>query len=60
MRRRLMPNDLQRLRSSGLFFGFGRLAVFMMANVSGIWGKRNWHWRRIDQSGPALRKTFSG
>jgi hypothetical protein len=34
-----MPNHLQRLRSSGLFFGFGTLAVFMVANVSGHLGK---------------------
>ena len=33
MRRKLMPNDLQRHRSSGLFFGFGGLVIFMVPNV---------------------------
>ena len=57
-RRKLMPQDLQRLKSSGLFFGFGGLVIFMVAIVKVIWAKRNWHWRRIDQSGPALRKNL--
>jgi hypothetical protein len=34
-----MPKDLQRLKSSGLFFGLGGLVIFMVANVSGHLGK---------------------
>jgi hypothetical protein len=41
VRRTLMPNDLQRLGSSGLLFGFRRPVVFMLANVSAHLGRKD-------------------
>jgi hypothetical protein len=39
VRRKLMPKDLQRLKTSCLFFAFRGLVIFMVANASGRLGK---------------------